>query len=290
MIKNLDGNYETIIYGECKSIKLYLNTQDENYPLHWHTAPEVIMPIENTYTVKSNKTTWVLNPGDIIIISPGELHSLEAPQTGTRAILQFDLSLIKYIGVFEMVFPFLYPCALITKSKFPETYDALREILVSVINSYNSENMFKESAIYAQLINFFNIVFEQLIQNDNIANLSKQSDYMNKFFYICNYISEHCDEPLTLESVAKTAGFSKFHFSRLFKQFTGSFYYDYLNQCRIKKAAESLGYPGVSITEAAMSCGFNSLSTFNRVFKKYKNCTPSEYKTLFRQNSSLEHH
>ena len=88
-------------------------------------------------------------------------------------------------------------------------------------------------------------------------------------------------DPITLEMVSDIAGFSKYHFSRLFKQCSGYNFYDYLCYLRIKSAENLLIHPGVSITEIALQSGFTSLSTFNRIFKKIKNCTPSEYRNLY---------
>ena len=97
---------------------------------------------------------------------------------------------------------------------------------------------------------------------------------------VCNYITDHCTENVTVEQLADLAGFSKFHFARLFKQFSNMSCYEYLTQKRIAHAEKLLIEPNLSITEVAMRSGFNSLSTFNRIFKAAKNCTPSEYKNL----------
>ena len=116
----------------------------------------------------------------------------------------------------------------------------------------------------------------------------KQHEYIEKFMNICNYITEHCSENINMEELANLAGFSKFHFSRLFKQFSGMSCYEYLLQKRVALAEQLLIQPDISITEAAMLSGFNSLSTFNRVFKSHKNCTPSEYKNLNRKENKKD--
>ena len=114
---------------------------------------------------------------------------------------------------------------------------------------------------------------------------SKQHEYVDKFMNVCNYITEHCTESITVDELASLAGFSKFHFARLFKQFTNTSCYDYIIQKRIAYAEKLLIEPDLSITEVSMRSGFNSLSTFNRIFKSAKNCTPSEYKKLNRPGS-----
>ena len=49
MIETLDGIFETVNYKQSTSIKLYDNTQYEDYPMHWHPAIEIVMPVENNY-------------------------------------------------------------------------------------------------------------------------------------------------------------------------------------------------------------------------------------------------
>ena len=96
MIEQLEGIYERVNFVKNSSILLHYNREYENYPIHWHTAMEIIMPLENNYTVIINKVTYNLSKGDILIIPPGDLHELFAPPTGSRIILQFDFSLINF--------------------------------------------------------------------------------------------------------------------------------------------------------------------------------------------------
>ena len=58
-------------------------------------------------------------------------------------------------------------------------------------------------------------------------------------------------------------------------------FYKYLNQKRIENAERLLINPEVSVTEVSLSSGFTSLSSFIRMFKQIKGCTPSEYRTMY---------
>jgi len=106
----------------------------------------------------------------------------------------------------------------------------------------------------------------------------KQEEYIHKFNELLEYIDSHYTEDLTLEDMAELVGFSKFHFSRLFKRYTDYTFCDYLCRRRIKAAEELLSQPQLTITEVAMQAGFPSISTFNRLFREQKKCTPSEYR------------
>ena len=87
-----------------------------------------------------------------------------------------------------------------------------------------------------------------------------------------------------MEMVDEHSGFSKLHFSRLFKKYTNTTFYDYLILKRIQAAEQLLADADLSITEVALRTGFSSISTFNRTFKRKKNCTPREYRSMCRKN------
>ena len=83
---------------------------------------------------------------------------------------------------------------------------------------------------------------------------------------------------LTLEDLAKEAQLNPQYFCKAFKNVTGKTPIDYLNYYRIESAAEELSASYKSVTDIALSCGFNDLSYFNRLFKRQKNMTPTAYR------------
>lgn len=105
MIEHLDGIHETVTYKENSSLRLFVNTDCEDYPIHWHTPMEIIMPLEGTYTVFLGDKPVLLQEGDIIFICPGILHSLVAPENGKRIILQIEWSVVSKIRLVSPVFP-----------------------------------------------------------------------------------------------------------------------------------------------------------------------------------------
>ncbi|MBU5444158.1 AraC family transcriptional regulator [Paenibacillus sp. MSJ-34] len=284
MIEILNGARETVSYREHFGIRLYLNREAENYPVHWHTAAEIIMPLENRYTVIVNDTTYVLEPGDILILPPGELHEIVAPEDGKRIILQFDFSLLYHLKGFDSAFHLLRPSCLIAGKRHQELSRSLQQLLLDLKDEYFGNSLLKEPAAYALLIQFFVLIGRNVINGEARSHKTKGPKYhknIDKFLKVCNYMNEHCTEDIQVEELAELAGFSKFHFTRLFKEFIGMSYYDYLNQHRIMHAERLLIDPNISVTEVAMRSGFGSLATFNRVFKAYKKCTPTQYKPLY---------
>jgi AraC family transcriptional regulator len=89
-------------------------------------------------------------------------------------------------------------------------------------------------------------------------------------------IEERSTEPLTLDDLARAAGMSRFHFSRLFRQALGRSPYRYLLDVRLARAAERLRAGHATVTEAALDAGFTDLSRFARLFRRRFGCRPSE--------------
>ncbi len=286
----MDGIYEKVDYQKDTSILLHNNNEPDHYSVHWHTAIEMIMPIENIYTIHIGRTTYTLQEGDILIIPPGELHELEAPSWGVRRILLIDFSLISNLKGLANILPVLNQPRLITPDTAPDIHSRMAELFGQISEEYRSSNTLREAAIYALIIQMFVVTGRSCLNTENLfpdVKLNKQKEYIEKFNLIFDYINHHYSDTVTLETVADVAGFSKFHFSRLFKQYTNMSFYDYLNQRRVKEAEKLLLDPDLSITEVAMRSGFSSIATFNRVFKGFKECTPTEFKNLYRRRNHI---
>lgn len=82
------------------------------------------------------------------------------------------------------------------------------------------------------------------------------------------YIAEHVDEPLTLTSVGRAVNASAYYFCKLFRRATGLHFIDYVARVRVERAKSLLLNPQMRISEAAYAAGFQSLSQFNRTFKR----------------------
>ena len=92
------------------------------------------------------------------------------------------------------------------------------------------------------------------------------------------YMKQHSNEDLSLESIAEKVHVSPAYFSQIFKREMGAGFSDYLNGLRIEKAKVLLKQPFLKINEIADIVGYRSIVHFNRTFKRYVGVTPSEYR------------
>ena len=93
-----------------------------------------------------------------------------------------------------------------------------------------------------------------------------------------NYIALNYSEPLSLEQVAKAVNASTFYFCKMFKRVTGLNFTAYVSRVRIERAKSLLLNPNLRISEIAFEVGFESLTHFNRVFRKIVGQSPSDYR------------
>lgn len=283
MIHHLKGIHETVDYKTDTQLCLYYNTEAENYPPHWHPSFEIILPVVNGYRVICGHNEYQLRESDILIICPCMIHELFAPRVGERIIFQPGLNQLK-LKELDLITSILNPAVLITPESYPHIYSQIRQLIMEIKEEYLHFSSFSELSIISKFLEVLVSIgrnHQTFHQQNRDHNISRQKEYMEKFLFITDHISTHFSENLTLEEVANLAGFSKYHFSRLFKQYTGYSFYKFLNQKRIEYAKSLLLNPELSVTDIASQSGFSSLSAFLRMFRQLNLCTPTEFRNMY---------
>jgi AraC-like DNA-binding protein len=282
-----DGDYNRVPYETNVQVMLYENIENENYPLHWHTATEIIMPIKYGYDVLLLNKLYKLRENDILIIPSCELHNITVPdsaENGKRIILMFEPTLLYSLSGLSGAISVLNGLNLLTPEDTPGIYETVRSLLLAIHNEYLKADSLRNPAIYARIIEIFIALARYYSSNKPLLTENKPrkgQEYVARLNAVFEYIDEHVSEKLTLESVAGIAHFSKYHFDRIFKEYTNNSFYQYLKRLRIKKAETLLLNPGLPITGVAAEVGFENIAAFNRAFKETKHCTPSEYKKMY---------
>ena len=281
MARNLQGTFELVPFRKNESLLMYLNSEYEDYATHWHNAAEIIMPLQSNYQVTIGRQVYRLSEQDILIIPPGVLHSLQAPPSGQRMIFLFNFTPISSLQDFSSLLPVLSQPILLSGAD--ETHAEAVRLMRLMIDTYpDRSEPLRGAMIYSYLIQFFVLIGRRHIRRDLFSpdvKSRRQADCYERLNASMNYINTNYMNDVSVEDAARIAGFSKFHFSRLFKQFTNQTFLGYLNQRRINAAETLLMNPRLSVTDVALQSGFSSLSTFNRTFRTLKSCTPSEFKS-----------
>lgn len=149
----------------------------------------------------------------------------------------------------------------------------INRLLTLFVEQHPSKDLFIDFMLKELLI--------RILQADSKKVHTEQTTALssnNRLAFVIEYIRANITEPLSVELLSQKAYMSESHFFKVFKNELGVSPIDFVNNERIRLAASLLHEPDTKMTEICMACGFNSLSYFNRVFKKAKSLSPSEYR------------
>lgn len=151
-----------------------------------------------------------------------------------------------------------------------EDEEKLRKAFFStrVVSNKRHESVIRLLSIFAQHLSLLSnqLVLQQEGSEPPIIRRAKE------------YIQEHQAENLSLGQVARAVNTSTFYFCKMFKKYTSINFTDYLSRVRIEKSKNLLLNPNLRVSEIAFEVGFQSLTHFNRVFKKILGQSPTEYR------------
>ena len=112
-----------------------------------------------------------------------------------------------------------------------------------------------------------------------LAEVRGKSIYSRRLERLWAFIEEYYAEPeIRLTDAARHSGTSPDHLNRLLRRFANTTFHNLLSRYRIEKCLELIPEKNYTLTEIYSRCGFNSAGTFDRQFKKWVGCLPSEYK------------
>ncbi|PYJ77383.1 MAG: AraC family transcriptional regulator [Verrucomicrobia bacterium] len=131
---------------------------------------------------------------------------------------------------------------------------------------------------YNAIVRLLTFFAEQLSALTNQIVLEQQNAEPPLVQKAREYIDKHKMEPLSLAAVAKAAGASVFHFCKVFRKSTGLKFTDYVARVRLEDARTQLLNPNRRISEVAYDVGFQSLTQFNRMFKRVFGQSPTEFR------------
>lgn len=153
--------------------------------------------------------------------------------------------------------------------------------MLKVAGSSGTEQLLQFVALLKQLSGYHDFV--PLAAGQNMQPVSEHEGI--RIGHIYNYIMHHYDQPITLEDAAKQAHMTPQAFCRFFKKHTLHTFVSFLNEVRINEACKKLTDGTYdNIASVAYTCGFNSITNFNRVFKTVTNKSPSEYMNSYFQS------
>ncbi|MEE3351092.1 MAG: AraC family transcriptional regulator [Saccharofermentanaceae bacterium] len=285
----LHGEDEDVDLVPETNMRIWYNNQFGNFAKHKHDVLEICIPIENDYKYIVNGKNFVISPGDILFIPPETLHEIECQNEGCRFIYLFSIGFLKEFYEYSFLTDFFSEPKLINESTYPNLYGKIYSAFMAINDQYFMyTNMVLEMPIYAKLLEIFSLIASVHPQFSPIRTEdAKTKSKYEKFRSLINHINSHYMDEITLEWAADYAGFSKYHFSRLFKDYTDVTFSDYLMHRRMQAARILLTDTSNTVTEIAFQTGFNNLTSFTRSFRNATGMTPSEFRQIQQANKAL---
>ena len=277
------GAHEFITYPANTSIRIWRGTVPDSYEQHFHSAVEVVLPIEGECVYSIDGEEYRVHPGEVIMVAAGCKHALRMGENSSRDLLLYEMNgvfTLKEFGAFRQ----MLARPLLIGQDHPKR-EQVHELMSNVVQVYRAGGMLRNLHCYALLLEVYAVLGEHYLTTSatpaEVNAINRQLSGEDAFNRALDYVNENYMDDVTLDSLATYAGFSRYTLSRMFRQHTGQTFTQYLNKRRVTMAEELLAATKMPVTQVALQCGFNSIATFNRVFRDVRGCTPTQYRLIY---------
>ncbi len=278
------GDYEFVTYPENTSVRVWHRDEPDWYEPHFHSAVEIHLPLQGETVSRVGEKAYHVRAGEVLIIPTGCEHDLRMEEGSERELVLYEpdsvLFSMKEFSSCRQVWT--QPIYLSLDHPLREP---IREMLLRLIRVHRASGMLRRMQCYAILLEMYAVLGEDYLANAatpaEVNALNRQLSGEDAFNRALDYINHNYMDDVTLDTLAAYAGFSRYTLSRMFRQHTGLTFTQYLSKRRVDMALELLSGTRVPVTQVALQCGFNSIATFNRVFREIKGCTPTQYRVIY---------
>ena len=248
-----------------------------NYLSHFHEEVEAIYINEGSVIIGLDKQIYQLNKGDIAIIMPCDVHYYTSTSFNRAYIIKFQPIQEKDTVDFTQI---SLNTPIITKEHV--AFNKIKAIILDIFQENDQRNIYYRTSINAKIFELAVTLMRELdFKTVSLDEKKKNKERLIVLQKVIDYVEENFQKNITLTDVAKATGFSVYYFAHYFKKAMGVGFWEYLSSFRTEKVKQMLAVSDQKIIDIALSCGFNSLKTFNRVFKKYSGCSPLNYKKQY---------
>ena len=258
-------------YFEKKSKSIFLSHKKNtyNFPPHFHNYLEISFCLSGMQNITVGEKTYTLKKGDAVIIFPNTIHEYieydsicDEPTEIVSLICDTKLLVENIRDIFTK-----YPTNPFVDASFvsKNTVLAFRKI-----TEQNSD---------IEMIGWTYIILSDLLDTLELVPANGDLELAPK---VVAYIDANFKEDISINHISKLFGYHPSYIAHLFSDRLKIPFRTYLGAVRSEYAASLISTTNKSLTEIAYECGYNSLNTFCRCFKKHFSQTPSQYKKTCR--------
>ena len=280
------SQYENYGFDRVSAFNLSTGYEKRSYQAHWHSYGEILLVGPGkTNIFMVNQKTYELVEGDFLLIWPTEMHAIIDADRKESLVIQYSNAFMNTLFDLQRIMHFYRNLHVLCIKAHPELVGRLRAIAEKMKTIFFSSGADRELRCCMLLMEFMLTLDEH---REEFAPEIRSGDpysytdtVMRRMLMVTDYIKNNLTaDDLSQGTMAEMAGISKDYFSRIFRSVTGLNYSKWLNLIRLEKAAELLADKDMTLTEIAMLSGFQSISSFNRVFHTEKGMSPGEYRAL----------
>lgn len=257
---------------------------------HFHQEYEIYLLLRGRRKMFFENRAYEAHAGNLILVDSGQIHMSHSipgdPEADyERIILYVDKAVVEQA---DRMFPELKIGSFLHKhygiyQLSPEQVERTRQLMLHIMQEMDQALPMSQTAIFAELVQGF-IRFRRSNQqvpclNDARKNAASGGKY-TAVYQAADYISEHFQDDLSLDALAEQFYISKYYLSRSFREVTGFGISEYINILRVQRAQKLLQETSLSVSEIAARVGFESITYFERVFKRHQLISPAQYRRL----------
>lgn len=251
-----------------------------NMPYHWHIQYEFIRVLQGKFTITIDENTFIAKSGDVIFINDGCVHGGKAFLEDTiYECIVFDKRLFETNIGDESILQKFFDHTLLINNQFTPENDKIHQVVWDMFDTVKNTPHGYEYIFQGMIFYFLGVILKNKLYTISLNSfISSNQRNIYKLKNAFRLIESSYNKSLTLEDLAATTGLSPKYFCRFFQNMTNQTPISYLNYYRIESACTKLvSNQDLSITDIAYECGFNDLSYFIKIFRKYKGTTPNKY-------------
>jgi AraC-like DNA-binding protein len=260
---------------------------------HWHDSIEVVWVLRGNVCLYESNMKYLLKPGDIYVVNYNETHKMhaEGEDDALIASLYIDYEYFsKYIPNLKEI-SFAHYCFSNTPEPdeaLKECRDYMRQIFEFVADETHMQHNWRQAEkltakfleIIVDTFQYIYYVKENGHYMDILARNDMHPDQMRRLHHLTYYIYMNCQEKLTLDDIARTEFYSRFHVSHFIKKAFGLSYQETVTMSRAILSERLLIETDFNLDEIASMVGFSTRSQYCQQVRKWHDQSPSQYRKM----------
>lgn len=275
-----------------------------DFLLHSHDEMELVLLLSGRAVYTIDGVEYEMQAGDLVLVAPNLIHTITLPD-GARTVsgLLLECGYAMFGDDYELLRgnTFVSPVMHVLEPDCPAA-ERLGSILRAILRELpplcglpepvmtwveidTAPHTARDCAVRSLLLELFVWLTRSIpmkpVQDGRLTQAQKL-----RWSNVFDYIAAHYHEPIRVEQAAALSGYSVYHFSRCFREYTGFSFHRYLNRYRVEKAVLLLADRSTPVTRIAEQAGFESIKTFNRVFRQETGESPTSFRAIAQRQSA----